>query len=498
MTSPEPSFSATSQSSSARGRARAGEWLLLGLALAASAGCGWLLWQAFGRTAAPRPQHVLLISLDTLRPDHLSCYGYTRPTSPRLDALAAESWRFAHCAGVSNWTLPTHASLFTGLYPDVHGAKFLTPDEVEGVTTLNSTGVLLDECVTLAERLLAAGFQTAAVVANWGYLGRIYQVDQGFETYDVRAADASYQAYRTAETITDAAIRFLDTRDERPFCLFLNYMDTHHPYNPPSDYLDRFETDPQVERTPKPTEFYAELMTDIAFERREANPETFRWITNRYDASIAYLDHHLGRLFDELRRRGLYEDTLVIVTSDHGEGLGEHQVFGHCFRMYENELAVPLIVKLPGHNDPQIVGERVSQIDVLPTVIDVLELPARDEALDGQSLLDPRPRDLLAKKDTDLRLVEAPRPLNQTQWAVYRGPLKLIEYAAGPVELYDLATDPAEATNLADQRPDEVRDLRAAIAGFRQRLAPIAPLTSAIQARDPEAMRALRELGYAQ
>ena len=195
-------------------------------------------WQSNSRSR----WNVVLIVLDTARADHLSCYGYARPTTPQLEGLCKEAIRFEHCVATSNWTLPTHASLLTGLYPSQHGARFLSPTEDPAVTPEQCEGSLPEECQTLAERLRDLNYQTGAVCANFGYLHRRFRLDQGFQHYDARPGtlNSIISPCADAAEITDEAVRWLGSlKAEEPFFLLLNYMDPHHPYNPPPDNLQR-------------------------------------------------------------------------------------------------------------------------------------------------------------------------------------------------------------------------------------------------------------------
>lgn len=284
-----------------------------------------------GRVPTGR-HNVLLISIDTLRADHLSYYGYERPTSPNLDALAKEGVVFDRAISQAPWTLPSHASMFTGLYPPQHGCNL-----VQGV-------VLNPRMVTVAERLLDAGYRTAAVTSNI-FVSPIYGLEQGFETFDF--ADGA-----DAQNRVDAALGVLDRVKDDRFFLFLHLMDPHDPYSPPWYYREKFV----------PAGSADDIDGDLKnakqrFGRELKDPRVRDVLRRLYDGEILYADDQLRRLFDRLRALGKMDDTLIIVTSDHGESLGEeghgqslagYEEFGHGGQLYNQDLHVPLIISLPG------------------------------------------------------------------------------------------------------------------------------------------------------
>lgn len=452
------------------------------------------------------PYNVVLISLDTVRADHLSCYGYQRRTTPHLDELAEDGLRFRNCAATSNWTLPTHASMFTGLYPESHGARFYSPEEIgSGYEEEQETeGRLPEKCLTLAEILNTAGYRTGAIVANFGYLGHKFQLDQGFEHYDATRGQPP-EWYRKADVITDEATRWLHDQQfqSRPFFLCLNYMDPHHPYNPPPSTMSSLapQYTLQDDLVPREESYFREIMVKTSLERKELPEGGWEWLTARYDGEIAFMDGEIGRLMDYLRSNDLYDETLIIVTADHGEGLGEHNTLGHCFRMHEPVLAVPLLVKLPLNSETGVRDERASHVDILPIVLDVLGIPSPAE-LPGRSLnqLKAEPaRDVFATKHFDQKMATYLPPLNQKQSVLYRGPLKYIEYPAKEPELFDLLNDPQELVNLAKQKPELVRELASAMKRHQRNCPAVSNYEQAINTESSsDSLKALRELGYIQ
>lgn len=352
--------------------------------LVASAGC----------THEPDRPNVILLVLDTLRRDHLGCYGYPRPTSPNLDRLAADAVVYEQAISAAPWTLPSHATLFTGLLPSNHHAH-------------HEHLKLVDEQITLAERLADAGYETAGFCNNPWITERL-GMTQGFQRFDEiwrhEVAEDSFNinifvdpdvhgmddagASRTLEAITG----WLEDRDEsQPFFLFVNLIEAHTFFDPPAGFRNRF-----LERS---------LTRD---ESRSANLDYMqRAYTDRldgalidrmkslYDAEIAYLDDWIGRFIGLLEHRRLLDRSLLIVTSDHGEAFAEHRLCGiplidHQLSVHRELLDVPLVIRYPaGFREGVANGSRIgvptSATDVVPTVLDVLELDP-GQALDGITL----------------------------------------------------------------------------------------------------------------
>jgi len=463
----------------------------LGAALISTRGLGLL----FSRTSANGPVNVLLVSMDTTRKDHLSCYGYERETTPNLDELAEESLRFTHCVAVSNWTLPTHASMLTGLYPTTHGAHWWTVQESDA-RAVGRPGLLSSACSTLAETLQAAGYRTGGIVANHANLNKGFQFDQGFDHYDDQKPDPPAR-YRQAEEITSEAIAWLEPNSAGPFFLFLNYMDPHIPWNPPPPFNTRYHRSGLNVSGARSwnDHFFQDMEVRVMRERVALSPAIQELFHNPYDGGIAYMDDQLGRLFAWLRDRGLYDRTLIVVTADHGEAFGEHFVMGHNRTLYEPELAVPMIVKLPFSARTGVVETGVQHVDIMPTVLDVLGTPPPGQ-LQGQSMLAAVERPLVSEYHVCIREARLWQRFDQAAHAVYRGGLKLVEYSGGEHEVYDLGADPGETNDLASTGTVDVAMLREPLRTWSEATKPLdpAPPTSLSE----ELLDGLRELGYLQ
>ena len=302
----------------------------------------------------PVRQNVLVLLLDTLRADHLGYDGYERATSPNLDAFSKECLRFPRAFTATPWTPPAVATIFTGLYTTSHGMLPADQEPQEGALSKR-----LDEsALTLAEILKGAGYRTAAVSSN-PWITPEFGYGQGFDSFDLRIA-------APADQVTDAGLARIDELQagDAPFLLYLHYLDPHGPYEPPEGHR-HFEGQPG-------TGTYGKWMQKCL---------------DRYDGEIHYLDQSLGRLFAELRAKGLWDDLAIVLIGDHGEQFGERGHEGHGWQLYNEELRVPLLVKRAGAAAGRSVERVVSNVDVLPTVLDFAGAPP-PPAVHGITLLD--------------------------------------------------------------------------------------------------------------
>ena len=397
---------------------------------------------------------ILLVTFDTTRADHLSCYGYPKKTSPRIDQLAADALRFENAYSVSSWTLPAHASLFTGKFPSAHGARYNPEGKINLVMEGGIKGnpawnqyranTIAKTEITLARILTERGYATHAIIGG-PWMKAVFGLDEGFESYDDSnfvLQQGSELNGRTAEDITDHAIAFVDAHAGEPFFLFLNYYDPHSPYTPAPEYLARFWSGPLPARGQQSWEFN----------------------NARYDAEIRYTDEHFGRLLDHLRAKRLYEDMWIVFTADHGELMGEQDdegtpMGGHGDSLSQAEVHIPLIVKEPGPGRPRGVSDVfVQQVDVMPTLLDRLGLP-HPPNLQGRSFDDPRAE--IVAEVYPLPFMNAGKPWRQQgDWkAIVEGPWKFVWGGRGRHLLFDLEADPGELENLVDARPDVAQRL---------------------------------------
>jgi arylsulfatase A-like enzyme len=440
-----------------------------------------------------RPPNIIILQIDTLRADHVGCYGSARPTTPALDSFARDSVRFRNAYSVTSWTLPAVASLLTGLLPSHHGVR--------------ATGDLLPDGVpTLALLLRRNGYHTAAISANFAFVRPTdsypkppLHIGQGFQTFlvlsqqtnqsDGEAEPALGTLIRTvrADRVTAEVKTFLHAT-HAPFFLFAVYIDPHYGYEPPPKYAARFEPVPLLSHVTGSMRDVAQLAGPLA-------DTDVTHLRNLYDGEVRYVDEHVGALLAAVEDAGLGANTIVVLLSDHGEEFADHGKMLHGQTLYEESIRVPLLIRGPGIPAGRVIEEPVSILDVMPTVLRRVGV-AVPQGLDGRdvsgALQDPStvaPRDVLFELDNELELVNGPRrhtrALREEGW-------KIITSLDGGMELYDLTNDPAEQHNLANIHPDIVTRLSGA-------LAQQAPLPSSPPARptlSTAEQERLRALGY--
>lgn len=527
---------------------------------------------------------ILLIVLDTQRADRLSCYGHNRPTSPNLDRFAGRGAIFEHAVSPAQWTIPSHASLFTGLYPTSHGVTQSSqalsagrPHLAEMLRRLGyeTIGFCNNPLVGVLNNGFKRGFQT---FYNYGgafpsvpdssnpwpwpvsqiaelytqFLRRISYPIQNFVGRSDLAFRISLHAWLTPlwsrianfkgqnERSVQDAVHLLEEREERapdkPLFLFINLMETHLPFWPPGEFVDRIAP-------------YFRASKEARAILRTWNREAYRWaaplaeplsdmearvLNDMYDAEVAYQDHYLGQLFDTLEKRKRSHDTLTIIVADHGDGLGDHGYFGHAFVAYDELVHVPLITHWPGRIQ---AGERiespVSTRRVFHTILDAAAQSDEQLAILGAAMSDDAAnvrrlslRHTLAGRDPEQQtafseiypplnfvkaletrqpeLLERFRCLSERR-AIVRpakegDPLKLIEIDDLPEELYNLAADPSEAVNLLAAEPALVAAFDQALEQMVQRATrerDVQPSDAAVDLESDELLRQrLRGLGY--
>ena len=454
----------------------------------------WLKQERESRRALPTAgsPNVLFIVLDTVRADHLSLYGYGRPTTPTLERLAKNGIRFDRARATAPWTLPSHASFFTGRWPHELGVEWLTP--------------LRPGPPLLAEYMGSRGYATAGFVANTGYcsyatglasgfthyedyilkslaplqmpivvkglLGRIFEVstahDPGALHYVPELVERWFYSgiRKDAESINRAFLDWLSRRPEqtRPFFVFLNYLDAHAPYKLPEGAQHRFGHKPRSREEIRVIHDGWDSIDKLTLPRYYQT-----MARDAYDSCLAYLDEQLGVLLDELQRRALLDDTLVVITSDHGEGLGEHDLFDHGESLYSTELDVSLLILLP---------RKGRTARVVPRVVSLRDLPATIVDIVGQGAGSPFPGHSLADlwRDSDLTRAAAseafselfapsPRKTNHGRSPADRGAMISVaegnfvyirNEGDGAEELFNKSDDPHELSNrvgLATMKP---------------------------------------------
>jgi len=394
---------------------------------------------------APRePIHkIVLISLDTLRADHLGVYGYPRDTTPKLDALAQESFVFDRMLAPAPNTPPSQMSMMTSLYPGRHG--------------FTGEGDKLSPAIeTLAERLRDAGLRTAGYV-DGGFLHSVFGFNRGFETYDHRGGGLAQ--------ILPRVFGWLDQHDSEAFFLFVHTYDIHAPYLSPAPYAGMFHDRPYAGDLVAT----AKRLDEIFLKKIELDPVDLQHLVDSYDEGIRYTDSQIGRLFEYLEARGRFEDSWIIVTSDHGEEFGEHGSVIHWQLYYQPNLRIPLIVRPPGGVDgPLRIAGAAELIDILPTLLALVEAEPL-EAAQGRSLTSEMSARRkagravpLAESSHRIALAWWPHPKKNFLRSIVQGDYQLIfnELSQGRPRLFDLAADPMAQHNIAEEKPILVSRMR--------------------------------------
>jgi arylsulfatase A-like enzyme len=417
---------------------------------------------ALGLAACERrsPPDVILIVVDTLRAQNVSTLGYERDTTPNLTRFAADAITYEDAISTGTWTVPSHGSLFTGLLPSYHGAERVAADR-NLVTPINP------EVATLAEILRAHGYRTAGFIANSTYLTPTLGFARGFEKYSPEEGLTAAVGNRALDWLAGSP---------RPTFLFLNVLDPHEPYEPPPPYDTSY---------PGKRSDLGNKMTDLYWKGTELTPDVRRHFESQYDGEISYTDEALEGLLARLRDLGRYDESLIILTSDHGELLGEHGLAGHGADPFQELVHVPLFVKMPrGADAGTRVARRVSTLGVFATILDAAGVPL---PAGNQSVHLARPQEVWT---------EDVSWFGQRITAGYDGDMKLVrrektDALRERTDLYALDRDPDETKPLdLAKAPALVERMR------RFREAPRPTNAAPPPLIDPERERKLRELGY--
>jgi arylsulfatase A-like enzyme len=435
--------------------------------------------------------NLLLVSLDTLRSDHLGCYGYARPTSSFLDALAGSAVLFEDVVAVAPYTLPAHATMFTGRMPVRHGA-------VDEHHRLDTRAVDY-----LPEILASHGYATAAFTGG-GMVSDEFGFSAGFDRYGTRdpitgaffGRGAPGAGEEPATEVIDSIAAWIGSRaDERWFVFLHSYI--AHEYDAPEQDFELFDTHPEL---PAGRDTMERFRRGEWIEQGVTQGEIAH-LRDRYDATIHFADRVLGRLLGQLEQGGLLENTVVVITSDHGEEFGEHGSLRHAVTLQRELLQVPLIVRAPDGEAGRRITRPISQADLAPTLLDLLGLPPMSDA-DGTSRaawirggpLHGRHTPLYAHVDTRTSRRAA---LRVDSYKVIRGDVSdSVERPAPQAwRLYDRSRDPGETLDLSRRRPDLLAELQVQLAGLELQISRRA-LDARTTTLSPELREQLDELGY--
>jgi arylsulfatase A-like enzyme len=399
-------------------------------------------------------KHVILLTIDTLRRDALSCYGSKTTTTKSIDQLALDGVLFSEAISPAPWTLPAIASIMTGLSPSVHKA-------------LRAESMLADALPTLAEYMRDAGYYTSAIGDNL-YLVPIHNISQGFLEYNFfpkpslgtsfgerllhRIFPRDFQIEVSTTDITQLTAEWLESHHDKDFFLWVHYFDPHGPYSPPAKFLPK--TKPP--RDMGPISDFMKISTDY-----ELASDQMHWLKDLYDGEVRYVDENIGRLLHIMKQLDLYDESLIILTSDHGEEFWEHDGHGHGNSLHNEVLRVPLIIKLPRSSAKGTVTAPVSTESLMPTILDVCGIECKKEYLAVGSLSalwSPHPStyEELPIFSTGVRITFR----GEQECILFRG----LKYIRSPLmkhgALYNLDSDPDERTSIALTHPDLVQEAK--------------------------------------
>ena len=404
------------------------------------------------KTTTHNIPHIVLITIDTLRTDALSCYGSKRHSTPNMDALAGDGILFEQAIAPSPWTLTTFGSLFTGLSPEAHGA--FTP-----------FSRLSDNFETMAEYFQKEGWFTAAVGDN-AVLTQS-NMDQGFNFYDFypdpsigrslgfkilrRTLPTLFRAEATTGFIARQTVTLLDRLKDKDFFFWVHFFDPHLPYKPPAGRLPKNGPPEGMS-----TVFNKKMKDEITTGRKAPSRDDREWIRQLYDAEVRLVDKAVGRIVDKLKNQNLYDNALVILTSDHGEEFFEHGGLGHGHTLYNELLHVPLIIKLPGTTTARVIPTRTSIQNLLPTLLELCGLKYDSNSMTAQSMT----QTILGRQSLEEHPIKASGMLYYAQKeAMIFNDHKYIRLLNNTgQELYDLTNDPKETTSLVANNPDWIKE----------------------------------------
>lgn len=398
---------------------------------------------------------MVLITIDTLRADHLGCYGYPRNTSPTIDALAQNATVFTQCVSQSTGTLPSHSSIFCSLNPPSHGA-------------VHNLSALSPEVPSLVRLFRDNGYRTGAVVSS-AVVHSGSGLNQGFQDYNDSLDSTELNrnnAERRADSTTGAAIEWIWKRNGERFFLWIHYIDPHGAYYPPEQYRQLFVDDKYYSEEGElpigETHFQPNVIP--LYQALPASREPANYIS-QYDAEIRFVDEHINRLLQFMKKTDLMANTIIVVTSDHGEILtGRDFYFSHSIRTYDELALIPLIVYFPNAPAHRRIDEQVRAIDILPTIMDRLKIK-NPHPIHGRSLMplvrgdaefEPKPAIVFSEYGSPKldEKVGAQRTIRTETW-------KFTQNAPdGSEELYNLVDDPAEKTNLADRETEVLNSMK--------------------------------------
>jgi len=462
--------------------------------------------------------NVFFVIMDAVRPDHLSSYGYPRKTSPNIDKIAEEGVLFENAFSTAPWSPDSHASMFTGLYPSHHNV-------------LGENLYLSKEIPNIIEIFKSKGYMTLGISPNifaGPHFGFHYGFDKflderlhfgllkkhfwdwivfGFET-DIRAVIYRWIYHAIIFQEIKKWIT-LSWKKNKPFFIFINYFDAHLPHHPPHPFRERFNkaSDQNIDLEKIEDCFNRRFGFPYVAKEVEMTKEEWDFVKSRYDAEIAYVDFFLGKVFDYLKKYELLDNTFILITSDHGENLGDHQLASHAFCLYDTLIHIPLIINFPKYTSSRKrISNIVSTVDIFPTLISILNIERKD-AIDGRNLIPFEERiyhkHILAEYGPPIPQIKTMERLcpnfnsniyNKSLKCIRSADFKYLIASDGKAEWYDMKNDPNESKNIINEIPEKKRQELKSI--ITKELRGSAAKKKVVVSPNEEIRKRLRELGY--
>ena len=426
------------------------------------------------RLGSPKRPNVILIVVDTLRADHLSSYGYFRKTAPFIDELSRDSIIFKNAISPAPWTTPSLASLFASRYPAALGYEGEEPIELD------------ESFVTLAEVFKHNRYMTKGIVSH-DFISSKLKFDQGFDSYN--QSNARGYGYVSSPSVTNLAVSFLNNHKKEKFFLFLHYFDPHYDFvlHKEFDYYPDYHGSLQS----------GEYLDSLLAKAPTMSADDLKFLNAVYDSEISLTDKHIGRFLKELKRLGLYDSALIIFTSDHGEEFAERGDYwiGHTKKLYQEQIHVPLIIKLPRNKKNKVINEYVGLVDLMPTIVSHIGLntPAGYICI-GQRI------DLKGNAEPESRaIISDTRRWAKLQSVIWKNWKLIYDQQKDTKELYDLKNDPLEAQNLAAKNPQRLAEIQDILKRWQEQIVLIKSeykITTKRPDFSDEEKRRLRSLGY--
>ncbi len=431
---------------------------------------------------AKGPFNVILISIDTLRRDHIGLYGYDKDTSPNIDKFGKDSVMFQTVVAQAPSTLPSHASIFTSLIPSHHGA----------FATMNKP--IPDELITMAEILKDNGYKTASFNGG-GQISAEFGLSQGFDVYEsVPSVDTELEKF--TETV-ERGKKWVANNEKEKFFLFLHTYETHIPYVPGKKFLEFF---PSNYSGKIPNYVGSRFIDKINMKLVNVNQEDIDHVIRLYDAGIRSMDAGFKNLVDFLKDRNIFDNTVIIFTSDHGEEFGEHGMMAyHSHSLYDELLLIPLIIKFPNSSFAGMkVPDQIASIDILPTLLDILDIPHPNqfEGVSLKNLIKGGKHSEFAVSERDVAFAIIPSSIRTEKWKLYKNRTYFNMHSDGGMfksMLFDLKSDPSEKTDKSKDAKERLHHMDILLSNFLKKKKAIS--TKQVKPKK-DTLERLKALGY--